>query len=374
MSTTASTDKVRSVIRTLQSIQIGGTKLAKIRPKDLVRILQSLATLLENGVSLSSSLDAIHSDRNFKGSREILLHLSQTVKTGGSLSSAMKKYPTTFAPLIVHQVEIGESTGELNRSLSRLVTQLENRSALRSFLIKKLTYPCLLMAAGLGCVVFMLTSVIPTFQKMYQDSGAVLPWITQLLVDISDFIMTRGPTIALSLAAVVGGAIAAYCHSRMGVAIDRFMLRLPMIGPWLNNIAILQFSETLSNLLNSGFILVEALPGAARTVTNRYVRQRLNGIHASVRRGERFSGAINKEQDVFPPVVKQLVVVGERTGRLAEVSRQIHQHLKQDVEKLTATMLASIEPILTIGLAIVIGGILLAVYLPMFDMIGQTSE
>lgn len=374
MSSAAATVKAKSLIQTLQSIQIGGSKQPKIRPKDLVRIMQSLATLLENGVSLSSSLDAIQSDRNFKGSREILLHLSQSVNTGGSLSSAMKKYPATFPSLIVHQVEIGESTGELNRSLSRLVSQLENRSALRSFLIKKLTYPCLLLSAGFGCVVFMLTSVIPTFQKMYQDSGAVLPWITQVMIDISDAIMTRGPTMALSILVIVGGAIFAHCHPRIGVGIDRLLLRLPMFGPWLNNIAILQFSETLSNLLNSGFILVEALPGAARSVTNRYIRQRLNNIHAAVRRGERFSGAINKEQDVFPPVVKQLVVVGERTGRLAEVSRQIQQHLKNDVEKLTSTLLGAIEPLLTVGLAVVIGGILLAVYLPMFDMIGQTSE
>ncbi len=180
--------------------------------------------------------------------------------------------------------------------------------------------------------------------------------------------------MALSVLVVVGGAIFAHCHPKIGVGIDRLLLRLPMFGPWLNNIAILQFSETLSNLLNSGFILVEALPGAARSVTNRYIRQRLNNIHAAVRRGERFSGAINKEQDVFPPVVKQLVVVGERTGRLAEVSRQIQQHLKNDVEKLTSTLLGAIEPLLTVGLAVVIGGILLAVYLPMFDMIGQTSE
>lgn len=374
MKSTVNADKVNSVIRKLQSIQIGGNRKQRIGTKELIRVLQCLSTLVNNGVSIVQALDAIQSDRSFGKSREMLKGLSQTVRTGSSLSSGMKKYSEVFSPVIIHQIQIGEATGELSNALGKLVGQLENRSALKSFLIKKLTYPFILVLAGMGCVTFMLTYVIPTFQTMYHESGATLPWITQFLVDLSSACTQHGPVILLIGVGITATALSAYWNRHLGTAIDRLVLRLPILGNWFRNLGILQFSETLSNLLDSGFTLVDALPGASRSVSNRYMREKLLQVHTSVRKGERFSSVISHDQDLFPPVVRQLVVIGEKTGRLNEVTRQIHQHLKGDVEKLTTALLAAIEPILTAGLAFTIGGILLAVYLPMFDMIGSHSQ
>lgn len=374
MNRSATAEKISSVVKTLQSIQIGGERKKRISSRELIRILQNLSTLVNNGVSLAQALDTIQADRGFNKSREILKSLSQTVRTGSSLSSGMRKFPETFSSLIIHQVQIGEATGEISAALSKLVGQLENRSALKSYLVKKLAYPCILVVAGIACVTFMLTYVIPTFQTMYQESGATLPWITQFLVDLSSTCIEYGPMILLCVVGFVACILTAYWNRQMGTAIDRMLLKVPVLGNWLCNLGILQFSETLSNLLDSGFTLVDALPGAARSVSNRYMRSRLLAVHASVRKGERFSAVIAHDQGLFPPVVRQLVIIGEKTGRLNDVTRQIHQHLKGEVEKITSALLAAIEPLLTTGLAFTIGGILLAVYLPMFDMIGSHSQ
>ena len=144
-----------------------------------------------------------------------------------------------------------------------------------------------------------------------------------------------------------------------------------MLGVWFRNIAVLQFMDVLGNLMESGFTLADALAPGARAITNAHVRGKVLRLHAAVRRGERFSHALDAEGNLFPPIVRRLVIIGERTGRLGPITGQIRAHLRKDVEKYTTAILGTIEPVLTIALAAAIGGILLAVYLPMFDLIGQ---
>ncbi len=358
----------------LQNIQIGSDPGKKIKKKDLVRILQNLTTLVVNGVPMPQALDTILADPTYKKYRKILRCLSDTIKGGGSLSSGMKKFPATFPELMVHQVQVGERSGTIQLTLKRITEQLEHGSKMKSFIIKKMTYPMLLVVAGTGSVTFMLTCVIPTFQKMYEENGAVLPGITQFLIDLSQFMRDNGIVIGAALVGTVFGLVVAFKTPRSRAILDQYLLRIPLIGKWLRNMAILQFTETLTNLLQSGFNLVDALPPAARAVRNTYIRSHLMEIHAAIRRGEKFSVAMERQKDLFPPIVKQLVLVGERTGQLPEVTSQIRSHLRDDIEKTTSAMLGSIEPILTAGLAFAIGGILLAVYLPMFDMIGNVSQ
>lgn len=378
MTTTKATantnNRLPDIVAKLQNIQIGGDPGRKIKKKDLVRIIHNLTTLVSNGVSIPLALDTIMADSTYKKYRNLLRTLAETIKTGGTLSLGMKKFPETFPTLLVHQVQVGEQAGTIQKTLARIVGQLEQGSKMKSFIIKKITYPAILVVAGTGSVIFMLTCVIPTFQKMYEESGAVLPGITRLIIAISDFLQSNGIAIIIALAAATAGLSYALSNKRSRMWIDEHLLKLPVLGKWLRNLAILQFVETLGDLLDSGFNLVDALPAAARSVSNRHMRTRLLGLHGAIRQGQRFSTAMEREEDLFPPVVKQLVVVGERTGKLAEITREIREHLRDDVEKKTAAALGAIEPVLTAGLAVVIGGILLAVYLPMFDMIGNTKK
>lgn len=373
MSTADASVAPAGILAKLQSIKIGGSSGTKVKKKDLVCILCNVSTLISNGVSIPQALDTVHSDPTYKKYKPMLRQLAETVKAGGKLSSALKLFPDVFPSLMVHQVQVGEKAGTIQSTLIKIVQQLENSSKMKAFIIKKLTYPGLLVTAGIGSVSFMMICVIPTFQKMYEESGAALPFITELLIAISTFAQQYGIAIGIGLAIATALTVAAMKNPVSRRWIDQHCLLIPVLGKWLRNLAILQFSETLGNLLDSGFTLVDALPAASRSVSNRFMQEKLLGLHVSLRGGEKFSKAMEREEDLFPPVVKQLVMVGERTGRLVEVTGEIRTHMRDDVQKMTTAILGAIEPILTATLAVAIGGILLAIYLPMFDMIGKTN-
>ena len=366
--------KMPNILTRLHEIQIGGKKGDAIKKPDLIQVFKNLETMFSNGVSIPQALDTICKESTFSKYRNILRTIADTIKTGGSLSNGMKKFPDSFPGLMVHQIKIGEQAGTLQQTLRQIVRQLEDGSKIRSFIIKKMTYPALLVVAGIGSVTFMLTSVIPTFQKMYEDNGAVLPWITQFLIDVSEFMQNNAVVLIVGLAALISSIAFSLKHPTSRCFIDQWVLKIPLLGRWFRNLAILQFMETLSNLLDSGFNLVDALPPASKAVGNRYLRGKLQNLHSAIRRGEKFSSAMQREKDLFPPVVNQLVVIGEKTGQLPDITAEIREHLREEVQTSTSVMLGTIEPMLTSGLAFAIGGILLAVYLPMFDMIGSTNR
>ena len=368
----ASVSSVNDLIGKLQSIQIGADPTQRFKHRDLILLFRNLTTLVENGVSLPHALETVAADKSLKKYKRILGPLSREVKSGVALSVAMKAFPQAFHAMLVNQIRVGERSGTIDDTLVRVTKQIELSEGLKKSIIKKLTYPFILVAAGIGSVTFMLLYVIPTFQKMYEEANATLPAITQWLIAIGDFVRANGVIVVGSLVAFLVVSIVTFRTPSTRVWVDRHSLRIPLLGDWLSKIAILQFMDVLGNLMESGFNLAEALPQAANSVSNRHVRRKILGLSTAIRRGERFSRALEKEGDLFPAVVNQLVIVGERTGRLAIVTRQIRTHLRRDVEASTNRMVGSIEPILTVGLAVVVGGILLAVYLPMFDMIGQS--
>ncbi|MFU7560074.1 type II secretion system F family protein [Roseiconus sp. JC912] len=360
-------------LRSLHDIKFGSDPSRKFKSKDLVSLMRNLTTLVSNGVSLAHALETVAQDRSMVKYHAILKSLSRHLKSGESLSSAMNQFPVAFNEILVSQISVGEMSGNLDQTLSRITEQLEQSSNQKAYVLKKLTYPALLLVAGTGSVAFMLTNVIPTFQKMYDDAGAKLPWVTQALIDLSGVLIDYSILITIAIGALGTLVFSAFKNSTSRRKIDEFLIKCPLIGEWFRKFAILQFSEVLGNLMESGFTVAEALPSASRAISNRHVRERIQSLYTAIRRGEKFSNAIEREGELFPAVVKQLVIVGERTGRLAPVTRQIRKHLRQDVQSTTDAIVAAIEPILTMGLAVAVGGILLAVYLPMFDLIGKVG-
>ena len=359
-------------LKTLQDIKIGGGgNGAAVRPKDRVPILRNLCTLIKNGVGLPAAVGALREDPANRRYAALFDAVRDSVATGSTLSGALAAFPDSFPPLLVHQLRVGERAGTLPDSLNRVAAQLEQAAGLKAFLIKKLSYPALVTVAGCGAVAFMILCVIPTFDDLYEESGATLPAATRFLVWVGDVVSGHWFAILAGLAAAVGGAVWALRDPACRAKIDRACVKLPGLGKWFRDVAVLQFVDVLGNLMESGFTLADALVPASEAITNAHMKARVRRLHGAVRRGERFSAALAAEGDLFPPVVKQLVTIGERTGRLAPITEEIRAHLRADVEKTTATLLGTIEPVLTILLAAAIGGILMAVYLPMFDLIGQ---
>jgi type IV pilus assembly protein PilC len=361
----------KNIFEQLASIKIGGAKATKINKRDMIFILRNLATLIDNGLSLPVALQTILKEKTLHKYSEILGTICRVVENGETFSEALNKYKETFGELLIAQIKIGERSGTLPATIERVVHQLEHADNLKSTIIKKLSYPVLLCVAGSGAITFMMLFVVPTFEKTYKDSGAKLPAITQFLIDAGSFGKAYGVFILGGLIGAIVAWIMARRNPTMSFAIDRFLLRVPLLGDTLKNFAVLQFMEVLGNLMEAGFTIADALQSCAKAIQNRAVRQSVEQLRLSILRGERFSTEMEKQGDLFPPIVNQLIIVGEKTGTLPKATHNIRMHLKREVERTLNVMIGSIEPIMTATLALAIGCILLAIYLPMFDMIGS---
>lgn len=361
-------------LKKLSEIQIGGSSAMKIRKKDMIYIYRNLSTLLENGLSLAKALATLREEKSLKRYHSLFERMESHVNQGSTLSTALKEFPETFDDLMINQIAIGERSGALADTITRITRQLENGANIKAMIIKKLTYPCLLSCAGVGSMSFMLLYVVPTFEKMYASANAELPAITQFLIVVGAFLTNWIWFVVGTIGAIVAAFIVVWRNAAWRYRLEGFLLKVPMLEAWLRNIAVLQFIEVLGNLMESGFTLAEALPHTSKGITNRVVRKSVEDLHKAIMRGERFSRELIKRSHIFPPVVTQLVIIGERTGTLANATRHIRVHLQREVERYTNLMTGAIEPVMTIGLASAIGGILLAVYLPMFDMIGAMNH
>jgi type IV pilus assembly protein PilC len=345
----------------------------KLRRRELTYLLRNLAALIDNGLPLAKALAVLAKERSLRRRGDLLETVRRKVETGGTLSGAMAAFPETFDSVLTCQIQSGERAGTLAQTLQLIARQLDESDQVRSQVIRKLAYPAILMVAGTGAVTFMLLFVIPVFQTTYSDAGVPLPWITRALIALADWAMAYGWIVP---GAAIGAAVAIRAARRSPSSaywMDLWLLRVPGLGEWWRNIVVLRFMEVLGNLLESGFKVVDALQVARGVVTNAAIAQSVARLEAAVLRGERFSREVDNLGDLFPPVVGQLVVVGEKTGTLAKAAAAIRQHLQREIEHQTRVMVGIIEPTLTIGLAIMIGVILLAIYLPMFDMIGAMN-
>jgi len=364
-----------NLMQKLQRIQLGGggKNGVKVKKRDMIFILRNVSILVENGLSLPKALDTLVREQSLKRYAAMLQDIKTRVENGEAFSDALAAFPDSFNHLMVSQIRIGERSGTIPLTLGRIMNQLEHADNLRGQILKKLSYPALLVTAGSGAVTFMLLYVIPTFEGVYSESGAKLPAITQLLIDVGRFATTYGWMIVLAIIALIFTIVAVRRNDKGRLWMDGALIRVPMLGKWFKNLAVLQFMEVLGNLMDAGFTVVEALDSCAAAVGNRAIRASIREMHAALTRGERFSDELARHGDLFPPVVNQLVVVGEKTGTLSKTTVHIRAHLRREVETYTNVMLGTIEPVMTAGLATAIGGILLAIYLPMFDMISAMN-
>jgi type II secretory pathway component PulF len=373
---TASAKASSGLFQTLSNIQLGGSskaKAVKFKKKDLVHIMRNMSTLLENGMTLPKALETIIKEKSLSKYSAVLDSIRVKVESGETFSGALGN-SEMFSEIMINQIRVGERSGTLPKTIQRLTEQLENSDNLKGQIIKKLSYPVMLVTLGSGAVSFMLLFVVPTFQKTYEESGAKLPMITQVLIAAGEIGTKYGWIVVLGIISLIVSTIVTRRSDSGRLWMDTWMLKIPVFGDWLKNLAVLQFMEVLGNLMEAGFTIVDALKVCAGSINNRAIRNSIADLHSAILRGERFSAELERHADLFPPVVTQLVIIGEKTGTLAKATKDIREHLHREVQRVTNAMLGTIEPVMTIGLAICIGGIVLAIYLPMFDMIGTMNN
>lgn len=366
---------IGSFFRWLHSIQLTpGRRRRSVSPRRLGEVFSYLATLLENGVTLPKAILTIANESTMRWGRTLLMSLHAAIERGDSFSKALSSQDGIFDEILIQQIRIGERSGNVPQVLRRIADKLETDNDLRGRIMKKLSYPTIVTLAGSGVCAFMILFILPVFEQTYRKSKIPLPLPTQLLVNVGHFATTYGWIILLAIVGVTFAVRQIRKNPSLAITMDRKLLRLPLVGPWLADMAMLQFMDALGTMLESGFHLADALAQCQGTVGNRAVDQAIGSLGKAVRRGERLSREMDRHQQLFPPVVSQLVIVGEQTGNLGPASRQIRDHLKKDVERKTDNFVRVVEPITTIMMALLVGGILLAIYMPMFGMLDLVEK
>jgi type IV pilus assembly protein PilC len=353
----------------LPRMNLRSGKTAKLKDRDIVFLLRNLSTLTESGVSLPKALGTLAEERAMEKHREMLNAIRRHLENGETFHSALSKYSGVFDPVMINQIKVGEHAGTLSETLTTIARHREDGFKLKAEITKKLAYPMLLVVMGSAVIIFLLTYVIPVFEETYSHAHVQLPFITRLLIWVGNTAKQHG-WIVLAIGAFAALALP-QIRKRPELAhkMDDAILHIPVLGNWLRDVAVLQLMEVLGSLMEAGYTLAEALGESSQAVGNRVIRQSARDLQSAIRRGERFSREIERHGETFPPIVSQLVIIGEQTGTLTKATSHIRDHLQREVERKTNIFVGTIEPVLTISLAAAIGCILLAIYLPMFDMV-----
>ncbi len=340
----------------------------RIKLKDVAVFSRQFATMINSGLSLLRSLNILAEQTESKPLAEVVSQVRLDVERGASLSQALAKHPKAFPRLYVSMVKAGEVGGALDSVLLRLAETIEKQVELRRKVKSAMTYPCVVAALVLIIVTAMLLFVIPMFQNIYKELGGTLPAPTQILIDISKILRQFWYII---FAIEIGAAFAfrRWINSEEGrKQWDAVKLKVPVFGKLVRKTALARFSRTLSALVRSGVPILESLDIVADTSGNNVVAEAVRDTQAGVKQGEPLSRRL-EDHDVFPPMVVQMMAVGEETGALDEMLDKIADFYDAEVEATVDALTSLIEPLLIVVMGVCVGGMIISLYLPMFNII-----
>ncbi|MDB4963147.1 MAG: Type secretion system domain protein [Myxococcales bacterium] len=341
--------------------------------KDLQIFTRQLATMIDAGLPLVQCLDILSNQTPNKIFARILGQVKASVEQGSTFSDALKRHPKVFDDLYVNLVAAGEIGGILDTILNRLAVYIEKAVKLKGQIKSAMFYPIGILVVAIGVIAVMLIKVIPTFEDMYKNMGnAQLPAPTRVVIGISHSFMNQwymyvGSIIALF---VIIGAMGRNPQGR--IILDRILLRLPVMGPVLRKIVVARFTRTLGTLLASGVPILDALDICARTSGNKVVQQGIERARAKIAEGHDMAGPL-AESRVFPTMVVQMIGVGEQTGAMDQMLQKIADFYEEEVDAAVTAMTSLIEPIMMAFLGVVVGGLIIAMYLPIFNLAGNIS-
>lgn len=338
--------------------------------KDLAIMSRQFATMINSGLSLLRALSILAEQTESKGLRKVLAEVRNDVETGQSLSSAMQKHQNVFPPLMVNMCRAGEIGGFLDQVLLRIAVNYESEVKLRSKVKSAMTYPVVVLIMAVICVIGMLIFIVPVFEKMFEDLGGTLPAPTQFLVFLSDQMIWLVPVtvVTLVVVTVVWGKIKN--DDRVRNVVDPVKLKIPVFGELFRKLSLSRFSRNLGTMLASGVPILQALDIVADTTGNVVVANAVRAVQESVRSGESLAGPLS-DHPVFPPMVVQMMAVGEDTGALDTMLAKISEFYDQEVEAMTESLTALLEPLMIALLGSVIGSMIVALYMPMFKIFDQ---
>ena len=350
------------------TIQLG----TGVKTRDVVIFTRQFATMINSGLPLVQSLDILAEQTENSALRKTIQEILYDVESGHTLADAMGKHEKIFSELYVNMVAAGEAGGILDTILLRLATFLEKNDALRRKIKGAMVYPAVIFSVAGAAIVILLIFVIPTFQSMFESAGIPLPLPTRLVIGASAFLQGYWWAVGAGLIAAVFATRQYYATNSGKLVIDRGLLAMPILGDLQRKAAVARFTRTLGTLVSSGVSILEGLEITAKTAGNRVIHDAVMGSRASIAGGETIAGPL-KESGVFPPMVVQMINVGEQTGGLDEMLTKIADFYDEEVDAAVETLLSAMEPIMIVVLGVVVGGMIVAMYLPIFDMINAVS-
>ena len=346
-------------------------KLGKrVNPKNLAVFVRQFSVMIDAGLPLVQCLQILGSQEEDKHFAATILAVRSDVESGASLADAMAKHPKAFDPLFTNMIAAGEAGGILDTILKRLATYIEKAVKLKGQVKSAMIYPIAVIVIAVVVVGVILWKVIPTFASLFAGLGAELPLPTRIVIALSDFLVSFMPFIIVGIVAI-GWAFKTYYATPGGKhQIDAITLKLPVLGLLMRKIAVARFCRTLSTLLSSGVPILDGLDITAKTSGNTVIEKAIQLTRTSIERGETISAPL-KETGVFPPMVTQMIAVGETTGALDTMLSKIADFYEEEVDTAVAGLLTLLEPIMIAFLGGAVGGIVIAMYLPIFDLISK---
>ncbi len=353
-------------------IKIPGLGEKKVTQKELAVFTRQFATMIDAGLPLVQCLDILGAQQENASFKKVLVKVKEDVESGSTFADSLGKHPKVFDPLFINLVAAGEVGGILDTILSRLADHIEKAMKLAKKIKGAMVYPSTILAVAVIVTVVLLVYVIPIFAKMFTDFGGTLPAPTAFVLKISD--ITRKYFLVVIVLAFAGGAAFKWYISKENGRRnwDRLLLRLPVVGSLLQRIAVARFSRTLGTMVSSGVPILESMDIVSKTAGNKIIEEAIVKARGSISEGKTIAEPL-AESNVFPAMVTQMVAVGEATGALDVMLNKIADFYDEEVDSAVEALTSLLEPMLMIFLGVVIGGLVIAMYLPVFKLAGAVG-
>lgn len=355
-------DKVKKKPKPL----FGGSK--KITPFDIAMLTRQLATMMKAGVPLVQSFDIVADGLENKGLQELVMNIRNDISSGTSFAGALRKHPRHFDDLYCNLVDSGEKAGALEQMLDRIATYLEKTETLKKKVKKAMTYPIAVVIVALIVTAILLVKVVPQFESLFQGFGAELPVFTQMVVRLSEWMQSWWFVVLLCIVGTIFLFKEAVRRSqKFSDFVDKWVLKIPVAGEILDKSAVAKFGRVLSTTFAAGVPLVDALDSVAGATGNAVYRDAIQRIKNDVSSGTQLQAAM-RQQDVFPVMAVQLTAIGEESGNLDEMLAKVAEHYEAVVDDMVDNLTALMEPMIMAVLGVLVGGLIIAMYLPIFQM------
>jgi len=341
--------------------------------KELAIFTRQFSVMIDAGLPLVQCLEILSSQQENKTFQKVLAGTRGAVEGGSTLSAAMKQYPKVFDPLYTNMVEAGETGGILDTILQRLAAYIEKNVKLQRAVKSALVYPIGVLTIAAAVITLLLWKVVPVFATLFAGLGVDLPLPTRIVIGLSHFVGSIfGFLIFVAIIGFVVGLKVWYGTPGGRMAIDTIILKLPVLGLLMRKIAVARFTRTLGTLISSGVPILEGLDITAKTSGNAVIEKALTQVRRSLEEGKSLTDPL-KESEVFPGMVTQMIAVGEQTGAMDAMLQKIADFYEEEVDAAVKDLLTALEPIMIVFLGLVVGGVVISMYLPLFSLIGKLS-